>query len=148
MQTRFTILTLMEFTAVVGLLVGADRVAFQFRPSPLAFIGVIATINAITGAYLGVRLRRTNSLEATIRSARFMSVCVSVLNSLVIGAIVADRLRISTSGEYFSWSRSGDWFEFAIAVAAVSIVSVAGGMFLSMLFVGLLKLRDWTANHG
>jgi len=136
----------MEFTAVVGLLIGADRVAFQFFPSSSMFVGAIATINAITGAYLGVRLRRTDTLEATIRSARLFAVCVSILNSMVIAAIVADRLRISTSGEYFSWSR--DWIQFAIAVAAVSTVSVAGGMFLSILFVGLLKLRDWTANVG
>ena len=144
MQTRFTILGMMEFTTGVGLLIGADRLAFQVSPSSLTFVGAIETINAITGAYLGVRLRRTDTLEATIRSVRLTSVCVSLLNSLVIAAIVADRLRVSTNGEYFSWSR--DWIQFAIAVAAVSIVSVAGGMFLSILYVGLVKLRDWTAN--
>src|SRR5215204_6219094 len=121
MQTRFTILGLMELTALIGLVIGADRIAFSLLPMTLFFVGAIAIINAMAGAYLGMRLRGNHTLPSTVRSAGISTIGVSLLNSLVVGAIVAEGFRRGTGGEYFSWSRA--WFEFLIGVAFVSTVS-------------------------
>jgi hypothetical protein len=146
MQTRFTILGLMEFTALIGLIIGADRMAFRLLPIAWTFVGAIATINAMSGAYLGIRLRGGQGLESTIRSARVTSICVSLVNSLVIAAILAEGVRRrAANGEYVDWSRV--WIEVLLDVAFVSTVSTASGMLLSMFFVAVWEYRSKTARE-
>jgi hypothetical protein len=129
----------METTAVVGVVIAADRGAFQILAKPLFFDGSIVAINAIVGGYLGIRLRPVNSVDSAIGTARLASGLVSLINSLVIATIIAEGFRTSTGGEYFSWSR--DWIQFAIIVVVVTIVSTACGMLLSMLVAMVLQLR-------
>jgi hypothetical protein len=121
----------MELTALVAFVIGADRALFQFFPARhLVFEAAIAGTNAIAGAYVAMRFLRCDTVEGMMKTARWVTACLAIVNSLAVATIIAEGFRQSTEGEYFTWSR--DWPQFAIVVSLVTLVSIGGGMFLSM----------------
>ena len=125
MRPRFTILRLMELTAVVAVIIAADRSVLGGGPQRLLF--TFPVIGGLAGAYLGIRLRSADTFEQTVKSARLWAAVVSLINGLIVGIIVAERWR---DYDYFEWTR--DWFQFVLTLTITTIVSTSAAMLLSM----------------
>jgi hypothetical protein len=125
MAARFTILGLMELTALIAIILAADRVVFGMGPQAF-FVGTIA-IGGTAGAYAGFRLRRDDTMESVIRSARLWSAILSLLNALAIGMMAAQGFR---AYDYFEWRR--DWLQLTMVVIMITPIGTALGMLLAM----------------
>ena len=55
---------LIELTAVVAFIIAGDRAAFQLFSTRLVFEGSVVAINALAGAYVGIRLRSADTVES------------------------------------------------------------------------------------
>jgi ABC-type polysaccharide/polyol phosphate export permease len=131
MRPRFTVLGLLEFTAVVGMILAADRVLLAVGRGypPVLFGGLILTAS-IPGAYAGFRLRRENTSEAVIKSARLTSTLVSLGNSVAVLAIMI----ITAASERTGRGQFGvDWIGITVVIVMLSLVSTGCGMLLALI---------------
>src|SRR5688500_6624561 len=125
MRPRFSILALMELTAVVAIIIVADRAILKI--GPIAFRPGLVAVGALAGAYVGIRYRPDDTFEQIVKSARFWGAIVSLINGLIVGIVIVEGFRAMG---YFEWSR--DWFQFAELVLIVALISTSLGMFIAM----------------
>jgi hypothetical protein len=139
MQPRFSVLRLMELTALIGATIAVDQVVLTSGGTLSLLSPFLILVGGISGAYVGLRLTTKRSFWTFIGTTAVASACVTLPNALALAILAAEGLRRSTGGEFFQWGR--DWHVFLEAVLVVIVFAIAIGV-LFITFPALLLSRS------
>jgi hypothetical protein len=137
MFPKFSLVQLFEITAVASVTLAFDRLPYLLPGSGLlpVLIRVVAC-GSLTRAYIGIRWSKRRNAGSIAATAAVAAVVATPLNAVRIGVSIAESLRRTTEGAYFSWEK--DWHLLATAILVVTMAATLTAPLLSLVLFAVL----------
>jgi hypothetical protein len=126
MKARYSILSLMEVIALVGVLITVDRLNVRLYRS-IWYVPAVVVAPAVAGALLGLRWRASRSIRASVTSSSSLAGAVAFVNTIVAVPMTEPPRSI------------GDCLSLAVAGLEIAVVAaLIGGL------IALLVTAPWS----
>ena len=139
MFTRFSILGLIELTAVVAFVLANDRLFFRGGGD---LISNVLVTGGLTGVYLGIRRRSDDRFASVLKSSGIWAAVVTVGNGVPMAMIVSERFRLQEHIE-FTWVSTGR----GLLGSALILTILGGGFGMLLALVPAAIIARWKHSY-